>query len=240
MSSAEQSPTSESTAAPDGPAAVRSAFERMEQWSGDDFFRALVQELAAAMGTNHACVSEVLVGGNSRTIARWSHGKFADNIESASADPPAPVIGEGPCHFPSGVGQRFPAHPSVESYVGAPLKAHDGSVLAHLCAFDERPLTIDPQKLLMFQIFEARAAAELNRLRYETKLRESEERFRDLFDEAPIAYVHEGLDTKFIRANRTAQRILGITPEEVAGSVGMSFIPERPKRSAECARHLSR
>jgi len=38
----------------------------------------------------------------------------------------------------------------------------------------------------------------------------SEERFRDLFDEAPIAYVHEGLDSRFIRANRTAIRILGM------------------------------
>ncbi len=34
----------------------------------------------------------------------------------------------------------------------------------------------------------------------------SEERFRDLFDEAPIAYVHEGLDSRFIRANRAAMK----------------------------------
>ena len=36
---------------------------------------------------------------------------------------------------------------------------------------------------------------------------QSEERFRDLFDEAPIAYVHEGLDSRFIEANRAAMRI---------------------------------
>ena len=56
----------------------------------------------------------------------------------------------------------------------------------------------------------------------------SDERFRDLFDEAPIAYVHEGLDTRFIRANRAAMRILGIEPEEIAGTYGKSFIPETP------------
>src|SRR5271163_3125731 len=54
------------------------------------------------------------------------------------------------------------------------------------------------------------------------------EDFRDLFDEAPIAYVHEGLDTRFIRANRAAMRILGITPEEVAGTYGKSFLPDTP------------
>ncbi|HEY5894621.1 MAG TPA: sigma 54-interacting transcriptional regulator [Chthoniobacterales bacterium] len=57
----------------------------------------------------------------------------------------------------------------------------------------------------------------------------SEERFRDLFDEAPIAYVLEGLDTRFVRANRTAMRILGITPDQVAGTYGKSFVPDAPE-----------
>ena len=56
----------------------------------------------------------------------------------------------------------------------------------------------------------------------------SEERFRDLFDEAPIAYVHEGLDSRFIRVNRAAMRILGLKPEEVAGTYGKSFVPDTP------------
>jgi len=56
----------------------------------------------------------------------------------------------------------------------------------------------------------------------------SEERFRDLFDEAPIAYVHEELDSHFIRANRTAMRILGIKPEEVPHTYGKTFAPDTP------------
>src|SRR5258707_55161 len=59
-------------------------------------------------------------------------------------------------------------------------------------------------------------------------LGQSEERFRDLFDEAPIAYVHEGLDSRFIRANRAAMRILGITPDQVAGTYGKNFAPDTP------------
>jgi PAS domain S-box-containing protein len=56
-------------------------------------------------------------------------------------------------------------------------------------------------------------------------LTESEERFRDLFDEAPIAYVIEGVDTRFIRANRAAMRILGIKPEEITHTFGKSLVP---------------
>ena len=56
----------------------------------------------------------------------------------------------------------------------------------------------------------------------------SEERFRDLFDEAPIAYVHEGLDSRFIRANRAAMKILGIQPEDVSTTYGKTFAPNTP------------
>jgi len=56
----------------------------------------------------------------------------------------------------------------------------------------------------------------------------SEERFRDLFDEAPIAYVHEGLDSKLIRANRTALKILGLKAEEVPHTYGKTFAPDTP------------
>src|SRR4051812_39322266 len=61
---------------------------------------------------------------------------------------------------------------------------------------------------------------------------ESEERFRDLFDEAPIAYVNEGLDSKFIRANRTAMKILGIKPEDVPQTYGKTFAPDTPDAQA--------
>src|SRR6478736_956191 len=61
---------------------------------------------------------------------------------------------------------------------------------------------------------------------------ESEERFRDLFDEAPIAYVNEGLDSKFIRANRTAMKILGITEGDVPHTFGRDFVPDTPEAQA--------
>ena len=94
-----------------------------------------------------------------------------------------------------------------------------------------------PRKLLIFRIFAARAAAELARLRAERGLIESEERFRDLFEEAPIAYVQEDLDSRFVRANRAAIRILGLDPEEVVGTLGMSLVAETPenKRTIERA-----
>src|SRR5262249_47269836 len=115
-------------------------------------------------------------------------------------------------------------------YAAAPLRTHDGFNLGTLCVIDRNPRDLAPHEaemltkmagLVMDQIelrLAARKIVELQeaersiseRLRQANKqLVKSEDRFRDLFDEAPIAYVHEGLDSRFIRANRTALRILG-------------------------------
>src|ERR1700733_4984854 len=53
--------------------------------------------------------------------------------------------------------------------------------------------------------------------------------FPDLFEEAPIAYVHEALDSRFIRANRAALNLLGIRPEEVSTTYGKSLVAATPE-----------
>ncbi len=63
----------------------------------------------------------------------------------------------------------------------------------------------------------------------EELLKESEERFRDLFEEAPIAYVHEELDSKFIRANKAALRILGVRPDQVPFMYGKNMSVDSPE-----------
>jgi PAS domain S-box-containing protein len=117
----------------------------------------------------------------------------------------------------------------IESYLGMPLCDPNGTVFGHVAVFDERPMPEEPRKLLTFRIFAARAAAELARLRLEQQLRESEERLRDLYEEAPIAYVKEDMESRFITANRAAVRILGIKPDEVPGFVGKSLVPDTPE-----------
>src|SRR5262249_59381020 len=98
----------------------------------------------------------------------------------------------------------------------------------HVAVFDDRPMPEEPHKLLTFRILAWRAAGELTRLHLEQHLRESEERLRDLYEEAPIAYVKEDMESRFISANHAALRILGIKPEEVPGFVGKSLVPDTP------------
>jgi PAS domain S-box-containing protein len=100
--------------------------------------------------------------------------------------------------------------------------------MGHLAVMDTKPMHDDARVLSVFKIFGVRAGAELERERMDMQIKDNEERLRDLFDEAPIAYVNEGLNSKFIRANKTAMKTLGITPDQVEGTYGASFIPDTP------------
>ena len=210
---------------------LRAIVEGTAQATGADFFRALVKNLSLATGVANAFIAEFADSKSRvRTKAFWMDGKFIDDQEWELADTPCEEVLRGHfCHHPAGVWKRFPKEEGIESYLGVPLIDSDGEVLGHLALFDSREMPSEPRLLYTFKIFAARAAAELNRLKIVEQLRLSEQRFRDLFDEAPIAYVHEDIESRFLSANRAAMRILGITPDQVAGSVGLSFVPDTPE-----------
>jgi PAS domain S-box-containing protein len=210
--------------------ALRAVTEGTAGVTGEEFFQILVERLATAIGMRHAFVSEFTPPNKIRTVAFWSNGKLVPNIEyDLPGTPCHEVINGGFCFYPSGLQIKYPeTEPGIESYLGVPLVARDSRILGHLCALDEAPLPDDQRRLVIFRIFAARAAAELDRMNLEQMLRANEKRLDDLFEEAPIAYVNEGLDSHFIRANRAALRILGVKREDVPNTYGKTMAPNTP------------
>jgi PAS domain S-box-containing protein len=197
---------------------------------GDALFPELARFIAQALNSTEALISEVIDREHVRTVAVFAHGANEPNYEYELAGTPCREVLEGQAlHVESGLADRYPhTAQGYEGYFGVPLTGADGRVLGHLCVFDASALTLSPRQKLFCEIFAGRAASELQRRAIERQLRDSEERFRDLFDEAPIAYVHEGLDSRFIRANRTAMRVLGLTPADVPTMYGKSLAPDTP------------
>lgn len=134
-------------------------------------------------------------------------------------------------------------------YAAAPLCTPDRHNIGTLCTIDRRPRDLSPAErsllarlaaIVMSQLELKLTADRVARLELDERLlaerlekandalSASEERFRDLFDEAPIAYVHEDLESRFLRANRTAVRTLGLNPEEAVGTMGVSLVPDTP------------
>lgn len=231
-------PTTSDLPSTDEIAALRAIVEGTARHTGQEFFQSLVRHLAAAVGTRYAFVAEFAGGTQARTLAYWFRDRITDNVAwDVTGTPCADVVRGNLCHYPTGVSQRFPDDKpmvewGIESYLGVPLCDAAGRHLGHLAVFDEQPLPAEPRRLFTFRIFAARAAAELERLQFEKQLQIQEERYRelyqeylDLYTEAPIGYVKEDLESRFLAANQAALRILGVKPDEVAGTVGMSLVP---------------
>ncbi len=190
--------------------------------------------MATALSVDYAYISELKPDGSKfQSKAAWGKDGFL---------PPFDVPAQGLCeavltkhcdHHSDRLTSLYPHVQLIQdlgvvSYCGVPVVDSSGLVLGHLAVMDSKPLHDETRVPSVLSLFATRAAAEIQRLRMETMLKENEAQLHDLFDEAPIAYVNEGVDSKFIRANKTALKTLGITREQVGGTFGKSFIPDTP------------
>lgn len=215
---------------------LRSLLEGTAGRVGEEFLRSLVQHLAAAMDVQYAFVTEFLPEIKSvRTLAFWTKDSIADNLQWELAGTPCEdVISGNLCHYPRDVDKLFPRDQGlvdlgIQSFLGVPLRSSTGQTLGHLAVFDPRTMPAEPRRLFVFRIFAARAAAELQRIRSDQMLSESERRYRDLYEEAPIAYIYEDLESRFVRANRAACKLLGIKPDEITSTYGVSLLAPTPE-----------
>ncbi|MBX3327918.1 MAG: sigma 54-interacting transcriptional regulator [Nitrospira sp.] len=213
---------------------LREIVEGVESKIGEQFFPSLVRHLASTLGVDYVYISEFSVK-QDRFVSKagWGKGQELSPFDVPAHGPCETVLTKKCVHHPDALRTLYPhvqlIHDmGVESYCGVPIVDASNRVLGHLAIMDSKPMLDHVRDLSILGIFAMRAAAELERLRMEAVVRENEAQLRDLFDEAPIAYVNEGLDSKFIRANKTALKTLGITPEQVDGMYGKSFIPDTP------------
>lgn len=152
--------------------------------TGSYFFRSLVAYLGKTLQADMAFVGESQKGEVDRvhTVAVFADGMAAPNFIYDLADTPCEnVVGKEVCVFEKEVYQKFPLDEQlkekhIEGYIGAPLFSSDNRPLGLMAVLFRQPLNLEDveNKKHMLQIFAVRAAAELERVRAEEALRQSE------------------------------------------------------------------
>jgi len=176
-----------------------------------------------------------------RMLSYVDRQEVLENFEYDTKGTPCEIVMQGKDFFCADkLEETFPREKGIKSWVAVPIYSpSSGKVIGNIAAFDNIPMANEQNQVAILRIFAARAGSEIDRIKAEERLKiantelkvllkESEQRYRDLFEEAPIAYVHEGLDSKFIKANRAALRILGVRPDEVLETYGKSLAPNTP------------
>jgi PAS domain S-box-containing protein len=194
--------------------ALRIILEGTAGETGEPFFRALVKNLSLALNTKGAWVTEYLEeSGRLKTLAFWEQDKFVTDYDYDIVGTPCEqVIDRSSLQlFSENLQSLFPDDPDLEpfgafSYMGMPLLDVDGQTLGHLAVQDTRPMPRTPEKLALIRIFASRAAAELQRLRAESEIREREEKLSRLLDSAMDAIVEVNEDLEVTHVNLAAEK----------------------------------
>jgi formate hydrogenlyase transcriptional activator len=227
---------------------LRTVSEATSGFVGEDFLIELARHITMTLHMRYALITECANEEKTRlrTLCYVDGKKVLDNIEYDIEGIPCEIIMQGKDFFMgAGVQAKFPKEKGIEAAVGVPIySSKSGEIIGHILALDPDAVTTEKNQAAILKIFAARAGAEIERMKAENKLKEtlmdanvqlqmrlkeSEQRYRDLFDEAPIAYVNEGLDSRFITANQAALKILGLQEHEVPGTFGISLVPDTPE-----------
>jgi len=222
---------------------LRSISENTSPLTGTDYFRELTKFITSTLNVRYSMVVSCSEADITclRMLSYVDRQEVKENIEYSTKGTPCEIVMQGKEFFCADkLDEQFPREKGKKSWVAVPIYSPaSGTVIGNIAAFDNIPMINEESNLSILRIFAGRAGAEIDRLKAEEKLKianaelklllqESEERFRDLFEEAPIAYVHEGLDSKFIKANKAALRILGVKPEDVPYTYGKTMAPDTP------------
>ena len=121
-------------------AALRSILEGTAKETGEGFFVALVENLAKALNTHGAWVTEYIKESRRlRALAFWMDGQWIQNYEVDIAGTPCEQVIDTASlvHFPDNLLELYPDDPDIKetgavSYMGIPLKGIDGRILGHL------------------------------------------------------------------------------------------------------------
>jgi len=202
--------------------ALRSIVVATAATTGEEFFAALVAQLAAALGVRHALAGELVEPDYNRvrTLAVWADGRPGDGFEYDLAGSPCErlVGGGGLVAYPDGLRERFPddllvARLGAESYVGIPLRDGTGRVLGNLMVMHDGPMERLPLAGSLLSVFAIRAATELERRRTEERLSLQSA----VMSAAANAIVITAPDSTIQWINPAFTRLTGYAPDEAIG-----------------------
>jgi len=207
--------------------------------TGEDFFPALVRNLAEALNVDYALVTE-LVGDELHTLGFYANGALQSDISFAIAHTPCEyAIRDGEYYCPSSIQSLFPdclilGQMQADGYLAIALKDNFGNYIGNLCILHSQPFSesLRAEANAILRVFGARAGTELQRKRSDKQVKlltqelearveirtkaltESEAFNRQLIENFPIGLTSCDMDGKLIYVNSVYAKIIGRTIEE--------------------------
>ncbi|MCC7377020.1 MAG: PAS domain S-box protein [Verrucomicrobiales bacterium] len=191
---------------------------------GEDFFRTIARSVSETLRVKYVLIGMLPPVGLPRvqTLAVWAGDRFAPNFSYTLAGTPCfDVLGRDVVIHASELAGRFPKVTDLldgdaQSFLGLPLWDARGQVHGILSILHNAPFEPSTAQLDMLRVLAARAGSELDRVNASEALRLSEERFRQLAEQArDVLWVLELPNRRLAYLSPSFERLTGIKPARV-------------------------
>lgn len=175
--------------------------ERSWAKPGGDFFTTMAQYLGKTLSVDYVFINRVSKDGkHAFSLANCRLGKLEPNFEYLMADTPCEnVYAKRLCTYPSHIQEKFPQDLALvelraESYIGIPLWDSLGDPVGLIVLLHRQPIQ-DIEKIeSLLKLVAPHTGPEIERMEAEQKLRESEEKYRNIFENIQDVYYQTDLE----------------------------------------------
>ncbi|MEM9567132.1 MAG: EAL domain-containing protein, partial [Cyanobacteria bacterium P01_E01_bin.34] len=179
-------------------------------------FKTAVASLSQFVSMDVAVVGEMHPSAQSiETLAVWNNNQQGETFSYPLGNSPCKLtLEEGTYIVKQNAAKLFPqcatlSALNIEGYAGCVLQASDGQPIGLLVAMSRQPLSDTESIRAVLQLFALRVATELERRRQEATLRETEQNYRSLFENAVEGIFRTTPNGQYLIANPMLAEIYG-------------------------------
>lgn len=205
--------------------------------TGEEFFNKVSAHLATTLDMDYAFVGELIEKEDKvKVLGGFGKGQKLEPFEYDLADTPCEnVMGQSLCCYLQGVSEQFPkdlllVEMGIEGYIGAPLFYKSGEALGIMVVLNCKPITSQKITENLFNIFDDRITAEIERRQAEEALLQ-EKAFTDvMINSLPgIFYVYNE-DQYLIKWNKNHETITDYSSEELSQMHILDWVGDEEKK----------
>lgn len=198
-------------------AALQAMVRSMVGTTGLDSLKKITDNVSAWLKADCVMIGEIQPDKNTVNVLSMllDEKEIHDFSYTLRGTPCENVAEKGFCLYPDNATQLFPesrdlAELNIRGYVGTPLRDSLGQVSGILCVLSRRPLKPSQTLQEIMDIIAVKAAAEIERIRMERTLRESEEKFRTLVENSLDGILITDFTGRLLFSNRAASDIVDV------------------------------
>ena len=196
------------------------------------FLRTLLRDLSQAINVPYVILADLENPAHPKahTVAILANGTFLENF---SWTPPPTLfhdlIGTKGCAWNNVSSPLFPhtsplASWQVTSYMGNALRGQAGQIIGLLVVLSSEPISNPHVAKSIVQLFAARAASELQRKKTEDALRDSEERYRAIIENAYDLIIETNNQGECNYVSPNCEAVLGYHSTDLIGKSFLDFV----------------